>query len=81
MVGQFENSLMPCADFGVREHVDRFELHAELGKNLHTAAENPHCGTTGVPFMNRSDLVLGDILGDTVVYGRAHGTFLWLAFS
>ena len=34
-----------------------------------TAAEKPHCGNTGVPFMKSDDAVLGDLLADAAEYG------------
>jgi len=35
MVGQFENSLIPCRISASGEHVDAFEGHAEIGEDLH----------------------------------------------
>src|SRR5579864_519810 len=52
MVGQFENSLMPWRISGSVRTLTPLNLTPSSERMFTTAAENPHCGKTGVPFMN-----------------------------
>src|ERR1700722_16151263 len=51
MVGQFENSLMPWRTEGSERTSIPLNLTPRWLRICTTAAENPHCGKTGVPFM------------------------------
>ena len=61
------------ADFGIREHVDGFELHAELGKDVDDGRREAALRHNGRALHEEKNVVLGDILGDAVVNGRGHG--------
>src|SRR5260370_2849118 len=50
-VGQFENSLMPWRTEGSAKTSMPLNLTPRWLRICTTAAEKPHCGKTGVPFM------------------------------
>src|SRR5258707_901144 len=50
-VGQFENSLMPWRTEGSARTSMPLNLTPRWLRICTTAAEKPHCGKTGVPFM------------------------------
>src|ERR1043166_7740694 len=52
MVGQLENSLMPWRTSGAFSTSTALNFTPTFDRICPTAAENPHCGNTGVPFMN-----------------------------
>ena len=52
MVGQFGELFDALADFRLDEHVHAFKFHTHMAEDIHHHGENPHCGKTGVPFMN-----------------------------
>src|SRR5579883_1142833 len=54
MVGQFENSLMPWRTEGSLSTSMPLNLTPRWLRICTTVAEKPHCGNTGVPFMNRT---------------------------
>src|SRR5215469_15921911 len=54
MVGQFENSLTPCRTSGSVSTFTPLNFTPSSERISTTAAENPHWGNTGVPFMKRT---------------------------
>src|SRR6188508_1257569 len=54
MVGHWLNSLTPCRRSGSTRMLTPWNLTPSWLSTSTTAAEKPHCGNTGVPFMNRS---------------------------
>src|SRR4029453_5901581 len=54
MVGHWLNSLMPWRSSGSTRMLTPWNFTPSSLKHSTTAAEKPHCGNTGVPFMNSS---------------------------
>src|SRR5581483_86498 len=54
MVGQFENSLMPWRIEGSDSTSMPLNFTPRCVSTWTTAAEKPHCGNTGEPFMKRT---------------------------
>src|SRR5215469_7123378 len=54
MVGHWLKCLMPSRSSGSTRMLTPWNFTPSSLSTSTTAAENPHCGNTGVPFMNRS---------------------------
>src|SRR6266702_8384398 len=58
MVGQFENVLMPSRICGSESTSTLLNVTFRPERICTTAAENPHCGAAGTPFMNSTTSLL-----------------------